>query len=446
MNASDTNKISGTDWERVDRLSDEEIDTSDIPELNESFFAKARLRLPKKDAVAEKSYLGNAKDRPQRNEISERSRVFISHSSASKPFAKLMRESLRQSEVHAWVDENEIYVGEDILDRLGDGLGKMDALVLLISKQAMESEWVDREVKFAAMREITERKPIILPFILDETSIDDLRRWWFLSRENILRVRPDPGGAARAVNEILKAVKRRSSSVRSSPSEREDFHGDSRIDELIRDIGPGDWEAARRAALEILSRTDRSGHNELFESLLSYLGRCHGDEQFGVLHTIESVAQLAPWLIDRNLIVDMAKNEDFSVRSSAASICFDLAHLAPDRVPTDIVIELARYNEDWYVTTPATAALKLMAQWRPGILQVLYSWLSSQDADEREHAASAIADIADRDPEILGEGHLSETVEHLRAIGDSESANLIAKVVSKVHVAATDYPYKYGRF
>ena len=38
---------SGTDWERVDALTDETIDTSDIPPLTESFFARAKLRVPK---------------------------------------------------------------------------------------------------------------------------------------------------------------------------------------------------------------------------------------------------------------------------------------------------------------------------------------------------------------------------------------------------------------
>lgn len=37
-----------TDWERVRAIADEEIDTSDIPPLDEAFFANARLRLPGK--------------------------------------------------------------------------------------------------------------------------------------------------------------------------------------------------------------------------------------------------------------------------------------------------------------------------------------------------------------------------------------------------------------
>jgi uncharacterized protein (DUF4415 family) len=46
MNASNMKKPSQTDWERIDKLTDEEIDTSDIPPLDDSFFAKARLRMP----------------------------------------------------------------------------------------------------------------------------------------------------------------------------------------------------------------------------------------------------------------------------------------------------------------------------------------------------------------------------------------------------------------
>jgi len=48
MKEKDMNSISGTDWSRVDSLTDEDIDTSDIPPLTEEFFAKARWRIPVK--------------------------------------------------------------------------------------------------------------------------------------------------------------------------------------------------------------------------------------------------------------------------------------------------------------------------------------------------------------------------------------------------------------
>jgi len=48
MSAQDLKKPSGTNWERVNEMTDEEIDTSDIPPLDEAFFAGARLRMPGK--------------------------------------------------------------------------------------------------------------------------------------------------------------------------------------------------------------------------------------------------------------------------------------------------------------------------------------------------------------------------------------------------------------
>ena len=46
MNADTTNNISKTDWERIDAMRDEDIDTSDIPPLSAEFWAKAKLRSP----------------------------------------------------------------------------------------------------------------------------------------------------------------------------------------------------------------------------------------------------------------------------------------------------------------------------------------------------------------------------------------------------------------
>lgn len=44
MSADATKSSSRTEWARVDAMADEEIDTSDIPPLDERFFATATLR------------------------------------------------------------------------------------------------------------------------------------------------------------------------------------------------------------------------------------------------------------------------------------------------------------------------------------------------------------------------------------------------------------------
>ena len=42
---------SKTDWERLAKMEDEDIDTSEIPELDDTFFQNAELRVPVKKPV-----------------------------------------------------------------------------------------------------------------------------------------------------------------------------------------------------------------------------------------------------------------------------------------------------------------------------------------------------------------------------------------------------------
>ena len=44
-------KVSKTDWKRLSAMKDQDIDTSDIPELGDVFFERAELRTPPKQAV-----------------------------------------------------------------------------------------------------------------------------------------------------------------------------------------------------------------------------------------------------------------------------------------------------------------------------------------------------------------------------------------------------------
>lgn len=48
MKAKNTIRESRTDWNRLTEMSDSEIDLSDIPRLDKSFFKRAKLRMPKR--------------------------------------------------------------------------------------------------------------------------------------------------------------------------------------------------------------------------------------------------------------------------------------------------------------------------------------------------------------------------------------------------------------
>lgn len=44
-------KTSKTDWKRLGEMKDQDIDTSEIPELGEDFFKNAELHIPAKQSV-----------------------------------------------------------------------------------------------------------------------------------------------------------------------------------------------------------------------------------------------------------------------------------------------------------------------------------------------------------------------------------------------------------
>jgi len=46
MKQNNSTKESRTDWEKLEKVPDEKIDTSDVPELDEAFFRNAKVRLP----------------------------------------------------------------------------------------------------------------------------------------------------------------------------------------------------------------------------------------------------------------------------------------------------------------------------------------------------------------------------------------------------------------
>ena len=48
MSVKNLKKQSETDWARIDQMTDEDIDTSDSPPLDDDFFARAEWRMPEK--------------------------------------------------------------------------------------------------------------------------------------------------------------------------------------------------------------------------------------------------------------------------------------------------------------------------------------------------------------------------------------------------------------
>jgi len=222
------------------------------------------------------------------------------------------------------------------------------------------------------------------------------------------------------------------------------FKRDSRIDGLIKDVALGAPLTASPAAIEIIGTTDTTGRNRVFESLLNYVDIPDDDTLFQALSVLERCAELAPSFFDRQVLSRMANHANFSVRSSAACICWNLAEFAPELVPVDLLIKLSVCREDWYVEAAANAALKTMARSMPAVLGVFFMRLHSADADEREHAATHIADVAANEPDLLDPGRLEIELSQLRKLGDKHGSGEIAKALAKTRKTPRAPRSKYG--
>jgi nucleoside phosphorylase len=223
------------------------------------------------------------------------------------------------------------------------------------------------------------------------------------------------------------------------------FKADPRIDSLIKNIKVGDWDSAANAAIEILKTTEADGGNQLFNSLLTYQDYPKDDDMlWAAMMVIETYAQLSPSLINHKILARMATHKNFTVRSSAASICMEFAQFAPNQVPVDILLDLSKHDEDWYVQAPANAALKAIASSQPAVLHIYYQRLISNDPNERAHAAYALLGIAQKEPEILDLGKLKRAHARLVQLGDKEARNHIESALPLVQQARDVFRYKYG--
>lgn len=370
-------------------------------------------------------------------------RIFVSHSSLDKEFAHLVAARLRKADMEPWIDSENIMVGDDVLDGLGAGLKTMDLFVLIVSAAALNSSWVDREVKFATWQEIKRKEALVLPFIIDQTSVEEIP--WHLRPVHVRYVSPDAAGAEALASAVQDVLNRRSSSRSLGTETVPVVYRDDDLDRQIQHVGLGDWESAAYAALDMVKATNATGQNQLLQLLINYVDLPYDEPLlWSALHTLECYAEIASPQFEHSILSRMALHQNFSVRSTAAAICMRWAQFAPDRVPIDLLLKLSVYDEDWYVEAPANAALKSMAASAREIMGIFFMRLRSQVAEERTHAARNLLEIAEKEPEIIDPEMIKDAIKHLRSISDKQALPQLLKVAALLKGANYLRGYKYG--
>jgi len=97
--------------------------------------------------------------------------VFISHSWSDKPLARKIGQTLRRFGVRVWLDEAEIKLGDSLIEKIRKGIDTVEFVIALLSKRAVESEWVKRELEVAMSQEIEGKRVKVLPILAEPCSL-----------------------------------------------------------------------------------------------------------------------------------------------------------------------------------------------------------------------------------------------------------------------------------
>jgi len=100
--------------------------------------------------------------------------AFICYSHQDASFVDELARDLSSKGVGIWLDKREIMVGDSITGRISEGIGQNDYLIIVLSKASVGSEWVQRELNAALMKELQKRSVVVLPLLLEDCQIPPL--------------------------------------------------------------------------------------------------------------------------------------------------------------------------------------------------------------------------------------------------------------------------------
>ncbi|WP_082889690.1 toll/interleukin-1 receptor domain-containing protein [Achromobacter ruhlandii] len=103
-------------------------------------------------------------------------KIFISHSSRDKGFVRGLAVDLSEIGHQPWLDEWEIIAGESIVEKVSSGLEDADLVVVVLSKNSIESKWVENEWQAKYWGEIQDRRVAVIPVVIEDCVVPILLR------------------------------------------------------------------------------------------------------------------------------------------------------------------------------------------------------------------------------------------------------------------------------
>lgn len=110
-------------------------------------------------------------------------KIFFSHSSRDKPLIREIRSNLPKR-IKGWLDEIEMIGGDSIEDNLKKAItDEADLLVIFLSMEAVESEWVKKELNWALKHEAKIGHEFVIPVLLEKSAWERVEPVKFRTRK-----------------------------------------------------------------------------------------------------------------------------------------------------------------------------------------------------------------------------------------------------------------------
>ncbi|EJD5900457.1 toll/interleukin-1 receptor domain-containing protein [Escherichia coli] len=185
--------------------------------------------------------------------------IFLSHNSADKPFVRRLAQSLQSQGHVVWLDEAEINIGDSLIEKIREGLDKVDYVAVVLSQNSIASTWVQRELDISSNREIAEKRVILLPLMLQHVELPGFllgKRYGDFTTEEIYD--HSLGELLKVLGPVDKQISASDQEIAAMRAEleqaRERLEGLARLQEHQSSSFTSNWTAELKEAVEESNR------------------------------------------------------------------------------------------------------------------------------------------------------------------------------------------------
>ena len=131
-------------------------------------------------------------------------KVFITHSHGNRPLVRQVVKTLKQAGLDVWDDEYDTYPGDNWAKVTGEALEQSDAMVVLITPDALASVIVHRDVGFALSNIQFEYR--VIPVLVGvEQSVAAKSFSWIIRNLDLIII-PVSDGHEEGIDQITNAL------------------------------------------------------------------------------------------------------------------------------------------------------------------------------------------------------------------------------------------------